>query len=139
MRLDRFDWVFFVLVVLILGVGVIDIWSASYQSDGGGYASYPVKQMYWIALSFGVFAGLLFLPYMQFYRRAYLLYGLGIGLLLLTAVIGKTVHGSRRWIAVGPFSLQTSEVMKVLLVIALARYLKDRARLDRWVDILPAR
>ena len=138
MKLDRLDWFFMILVFLILAVGVVDIWSASYQINQGSYASYPMKQLFWISFSGAIFVGLLFIPYLQFYQRAYFLYACGIALLVLTIVIGKTVNGSRRWIAVGPFSIQTSEVMKILIVIALARYLKDRPRLDRWQDLLPA-
>jgi len=51
------------------------------------------------------------------------LYGGGIVLLVLVFLLGRSVRGSTRWIPIGGFTLQPSELMKVVLIVALAKYL----------------
>lgn len=56
----------------------------------------------------------------------YLAAVLGLGLMLVTAAVGKEINGSRLWLGAGGFYFQVTEAMKVLLVIFLAGYLADR-------------
>jgi len=56
----------------------------------------------------------------------YLAASLGLGLMLVTAVAGREINGSRLWLGIGGFNFQVTEAMKVLLVIFLAGYLADR-------------
>ena len=68
---------------------------------------------------------------------AWPIYGLQLGLLVLTLAIGDGVGGSARWVTVGPFTFQFSEIAKILMIIVLANYLAGRqpARLaarDPW-------
>jgi rod shape determining protein RodA len=66
-------------------------------------------------------------------------YVLQLGLLVLTLAIGDGVGGSARWITVGPFTFQFSELAKILMIIVLANYLASRqARLDSLRAILGA-
>ena len=66
-------------------------------------------------------------------------YALQLGLLVLTLAIGDGVGGSARWIALGPFTFQFSELAKILMIIVLANYLASRqARLDSLRAILGA-
>ena len=66
-------------------------------------------------------------------------YVLQLGLLVLTLAIGDGVGGSARWIALGPFTFQFSELAKILMIIVLANYLASRqARLDSLRAILGA-
>src|SRR5262249_19790683 len=53
---------------------------------------------------------------------AYPLYGAGMLLLLGVELVGETRMGATRWLSIGPLSLQPSEIMKVAIVLALARY-----------------
>ena len=70
---------------------------------------------------------------------AWPIYGLQLGLLVLTLAIGDGVGGSARWISVGPFTFQFSELAKVLMIIVLANYLSTRqGRLDSLGSILGA-
>ena len=61
-------------------------------------------------------------------RSSTLLYFVGLGLLLIVVLpgIGKTVNGATRWVALGSFNLQTSEFMKLFLILYLAGYLVRR-------------
>lgn len=122
------DVPFLLLTLLLLGIGVIMVLSASYASayydlaneTGGNATYYFARQLLFAAL--GV-AGMLLasrVP-MQIYRRFSFLV-LGIALLLLVAVliIGSTGGGGKRWILIGPLSVQPSEIAKIGVILAFA-------------------
>jgi rod shape determining protein RodA len=70
---------------------------------------------------------------------AWPVYALQLGLLVLTLAIGSGVGGSARWIALGPFTFQFSELAKILMIIVLANYLASReGKLDSLGSILGA-
>lgn len=70
---------------------------------------------------------------------AWPVYALQLGLLVLTLAIGDGVGGSARWVTVGPFTFQFSELAKILMMIVLATYLAARHhRLDSLRTILGA-
>ena len=64
---------------------------------------------------------------------------LNLGLLVLTLAIGNGVGGSSRWVRLGPFTFQFSELAKILMIIVLAAYLGNReGRLDSLTSVLGA-
>ena len=70
---------------------------------------------------------------------AWPVYAIQLGLLVLTLLIGDGVGGSARWISVGPFTFQFSELAKILMIIVLANYLSaHQARLDSLSAIVGA-
>src|SRR5262249_39194090 len=86
------------------------------------------RQVAWIGLGVGALVLVLItLPDPRVLRRyKYLAATIGLGLMVVTAVVGKEINGSRLWLGVGGFNFQVTEAMKVLLVIFLAGYLADR-------------
>lgn len=62
-------------------------------------------------------------------RYKYTFAVVGLGLLLLTAVAGREINGARLWLGVGPFQFQTSELMKLVLVIFIAGYVEEKQEL----------
>ena len=93
--------------------------------------AFATKQVTWYGIGVGALvAVLIFLPDPQVLRAyKYLAASVGLGLMLVTAVAGREVNGSRLWLGAGGFSFQVTEAMKVLLVIFLAGYLADRRML----------
>ncbi|ADR36438.1 cell elongation-specific peptidoglycan biosynthesis regulator RodA [Oceanithermus profundus DSM 14977] len=69
------------------------------------------------------------------YRWAYVAYGLSLLLLVAVLFFGREVNGARSWFVLGPFRLQPSELAKLALILALARFLHGRG-LERWRDYL---
>jgi len=69
------------------------------------------------------------------YRWAYVAYGLSLVLLVAVLLFGREVNGARSWFVLGPVRLQPSELAKLALILALARYLHGRG-LERWRDYL---
>jgi rod shape determining protein RodA len=70
-------------------------------------------------LAFLVAAGI---DYHKFARWSYLLYGVGLILLIVVLIVGKTSRGSQRWIPLGPLMVQPSEFIKIPLMLTLASY-----------------
>ena len=123
---DQFDWPLFVTVSTIAVLGVLNLYSAA----SGSLADVYVQQIYWLTLGAGVGVITASIDYRHFERNAWFIYGVGIVLLILVFLLGRSIRGSTRWISVGGFSLQPSELMKIFLIIALAKYLHNDPKTD---------
>ncbi|MFW6050985.1 MAG: rod shape-determining protein RodA [Myxococcota bacterium] len=125
---DQFDWPLFVAVAAIALVGVVNLYSAT--SAAGARGDVYIQQIYWLTLGAGIAALIAAIDYRHFERHAWIAYGAGIVLLVLVFLIGRSVRGSQRWIPIGGFSLQPSELMKLFLIVALAKYLHNDPKTD---------
>ena len=108
---------------LLTGVGLTEIYRLD-QDDA-------LKQGLWIVIGLAAFAATLFLLHGDFRRLEHYKYLFGltaIALLVLPAVplIGKTVNGARLWVHVGPVHFQPGELAKILLIVFLAGYLREK-------------
>jgi rod shape determining protein RodA len=136
----EFDWVMFLCALLLVGVSVTFIWSAKFVSDsdeGLLGVRHARNQLQYAALGLALFLLLLKLDYRIFCRYAYVMYGLGIGLLLLVLLKGSEAKGAARWIELGGQRFQPSEFMKVALVLCLARYLQLRQGSGKFGGLFP--
>jgi rod shape determining protein RodA len=119
--LDHFDWILFFLVVALVGVGVLGVYSATYE--GGQYFSTLAKrQLSWAGLGLVGMMTAFVVDYRRFERTAYLWYGVTLIFLLLVPILGSSGGGARRWIDLGLFSLQPSELAKISLLLVLGHY-----------------
>jgi len=66
-----------------------------------------------------------FIDYRVIIQNAYVIYGISIMLLIFVFLFGYSSHGSQRWLGIGGFALQPSELMKLVIIITLARYFDD--------------
>ncbi|MBU2550358.1 MAG: FtsW/RodA/SpoVE family cell cycle protein, partial [Proteobacteria bacterium] len=123
--LENFDWIFLGLVLVIAALGVLNLISAS---NGFITRGTPIwlKQIYWLGLGLCIMVGILFFDYHYLKESAYLLYCLGLGLLLFVLVMGRTSSGAQRWINLGFFTFQPSEMVKIFSILALAKYFSRR-------------
>jgi rod shape determining protein RodA len=117
----RFDWTLTFSILVVMALGLLNLWSAVRERQFQLFG----QQISWIALGAVVFLAVASFDYRLVSRLGYILYGVGVTLLLAVLVGGKMVGGSRRWFDMGPFHLQPSELMKVLFLVALAKYLND--------------
>lgn len=117
----RFDWTLTLAMLLVAALGLVNLWSAVRERQFQLFA----QQLSWVALGALAFLAVASFDYRIIARLGYVLYAGGVLLLLLVLAAGKVVGGSRRWFDLGPFHVQPSELMKVLLVVALAKYIND--------------
>ena len=120
----HFDWTLLALVLSICAIGIVNIYSAGF-SVGERQIPVYLKQTQWIALGL-IFMIITFLiDYRTINQFAYIIYGISVAFLVLVFLHGSIMHGSQRWIALGIFSFQPSELIKLTIIIALARYFDD--------------
>lgn len=138
MPIDRrlianFDWPLLGLTLLVPAFGLVVLYSAGYDSESTVHffdwlplefhSQAFARQFVFIGVGFvAMLAALMLTP--QFIQKyAYLFYALCVILLVLVAQFGVVVNGSRRWLDLGPFNIQASEVVKLGVIFALARFL----------------
>lgn len=124
-RISRFPTSLLILLTILALGGLVVLYSAV---GGSGNGDYVWRQ----AARFGVGLALMITIAMtgheKIYRRyAYLLYAIALLLLIVVFLTGSIGMGARRWLALGFLNLQPSELMKVAMVLALARYFHDRS------------
>jgi rod shape determining protein RodA len=95
-----------------------------YSASAGAPAPGPfLRQSLWLLLGLIGLTLALIIDYHTLAEFSYLLYGLGILLLLLTLLVGRSVNASQSWLGYGPFQFQPSELVKVATILMLATYL----------------
>jgi len=126
---DSFDWTLFLTAAALAVVGVINLYSATSVARAA-FSEMYIQQVYWLVLGGILGAVVAVIDYRHYERLGYVLYGVGVLLLILVFILGKDIRGSSRWIAIGSFGFQPSEFMKLFLIIALAKYLHDDPRTE---------
>ncbi len=117
-RLSKLNWWLVLLVVLITCVGLASLYSAA----GGSVDPWASRQL----TRFGIGAlGMVFIALIDirwWYRLTWPIYFLGLLLLVIVEVKGHVGMGAQRWINLGFMQLQPSELMKIAIIMALARH-----------------
>jgi rod shape determining protein RodA len=121
-RLKEADWILLGLGVVLAVGGVIAI-----QTAAQGRVDYGGIQTRWLVIGVAVCLLMLAVPYRAVVNWRYLWYVGGIALLLVVLLAGSG-KSARRWIALGSFRMQPSELMKLILVITLAGYVRYERR-----------
>jgi len=130
MKIDRrlffnFDWTLLGIVISISVIGLLNIYSTGFSFGDGRQTPLYIKQAQWIALGLIFMIVAFSVDYRSISRYAYFIYGGSLILLIAVWLVGSEARGSQRWISLAGFSLQPSELMKLTLIIALARYFDD--------------
>lgn len=109
-------YLLFICLVVVMGIGVL------YSVGGGHFNPWASKQLFRFIVSLGVLY-VIALSNLRFWMKyAYVIYAIGLILLVAVSVVGHVGMGAQRWLNLGFFNLQPSEIMKIALVLALARY-----------------
>lgn len=116
------DWQLIGSALLLSVIGILLIMSAQHYAESEYVRTYYVRQAMWLGVALLVFAVVIHIPLRVFDLSAYLLYGISIALLILVLLIGSTRMGANRWFTFGPVSLAPSDIAKVALVFAMARF-----------------
>lgn len=120
----HFDWYLLALVLLLCSFGVLMI--ASALAGNELYADWYLRQVGFLAAGLILLGIAAAVDYRLLTSLAYPLYLVLLAFLVAIAVIGTVAGGAQRWLEIGEFFLQPSELTKITLILALARYLADR-------------
>src|SRR6266513_2651496 len=126
MRFDRrlithFEWLLPLLAFAVSGLGAMTVYSATHVPGAHGLSPLALRQLLWLAGgSVAMLAALVF-DYRRLERSAFVVYVLVLLAVLAVPVLGRIGGGSRRWIPLGPVSIQPSEFMKLVLARHFAR------------------
>jgi len=123
--LKNLDWSLIVIYVLLSIIGLFAV-AATTASDGVYFTSSVKRQIMWIILSYVVVAIVLFIDYRIFSQTGYLLLVLAAIILIAVLLFGPVINGSRRWIFIGQFSIQPSELAKIFFVLGFAKFLVSK-------------
>ncbi len=128
----HFDWPLLALSLAIAGLGIISVMSASY--GGADRALHPlvIRQMIWIAAGTVVLIVAALLDYRALSSYAYPLYVIALVLLAVVDVAGHSTGGSQRWINLGVFKIEPSEIAKLAIVLVMVRYLREEPPRGGW-------
>ena len=121
MKVRTIDWLLYLCSFLLTLFGIVVIYSITYgQEVTKNFAFY---QLVFAGVGFVLLIGFSLLDYHLFRILAYPLYGLCLFLLLLVLFtpLGKATYGATRWINLGFFQFQPSELLKLIIIVALAR------------------
>ena len=132
-----FDWLLFIFVMLLCGLGVMEIRSATEHTK---FAGAHIKQLYWIT---GGIVGMFlmsFINYQKLLDAVHWMYIVSIASLLTVIIFGQKYLGARRWIKMpGGGHFQPSEWVKLILILAVAKYFADLHQRElSWPDFMKA-
>jgi cell division protein FtsW len=127
-----------VIMLLILGLGamlsassVISIRQTSSVTETGDHLFYMKRQIIWVGLGLFSLVGFAKVPYQWYRRFAGPIFFVAIAGLVATLLVGDVRGGARRWIELGPLTVQTSEFAKIATLIMLSAVLARKERLLR--------
>jgi rod shape determining protein RodA len=115
--LQNVDWLLLGAALFIIGLSLVCLWSLN---PGRGISALMWRQLSWVGVGLVGLLVVVSVDYRNLVRFAPVFYVLGVGLLLSVFILGRTVSGARRWIHVGPLTVQPSELFKLIFIITLA-------------------
>jgi cell division protein FtsW len=127
---EHVDYTFLTLILLLLGVGLAMLYSASSAQsmyDTGYQISTKYLQKQAICAAIGLVAMYFFsrIPAQAWYHLAWPAYWVSIGLLLSVLVIGQEVNGAKRWVSIAGIQFQPSEIAKFAMILVFARLTRE--------------
>jgi rod shape determining protein RodA len=122
-NLKDFDWAMLLILLVICGLGILQIFSATHDTIWQGAWW---KQLAYVSFGIGLMWAMTTLDYHVLLQRAYPLYIAAAVLLLVVLLVGKRTFGSTRWIQMpGGLRFQVSEFTKLVIILLVARFLTD--------------
>ncbi|MCX5709932.1 MAG: rod shape-determining protein RodA, partial [Candidatus Omnitrophica bacterium] len=119
-----------IAALLIVSLGIISIYSSTYQKEGKPWEDIYKRQILWVIIGLVCFMFISNLHYRRIWDWTYLLYALGLFFLFLVFALGLVRMGAQRWLRIAWFNFQPSEFLKLIIVIFLARYFSSKSVSD---------
>ena len=125
-KLWQINWTMVMLIIVIACIGFVMLVSAA----NGSFEPWASRQIVRFCVGLVVMLAVALIDIRIWLKYAYLIYALSLGLLGAVEIIGMSGMGAQRWIDLGLFQLQPSELSKIALVLALARYFHGLTYVD---------
>ena len=119
---NYFNWGLLGLAMVVGAFGLVALYSSVKAGEPSPNQMIFSKQLMWFCGGTVLMVAAFLFNYKHLDRWAYILYAFSIFLLLWVMLFGKNVGGARRWLALGPVSLQPSEIVKIGVIIVLSHY-----------------
>lgn len=121
------DWKALLATVLLAAVGLLFVYSAT---SVYGVGSEFRRQLVFVAVGLVALFIVALMDYRDFGRFAWIIYIASVLLLVAVRFIGGAAKGAQRWIYIGGFSLQPSEIAKLAVIIAIAKFFSEKSHLS---------
>src|SRR3989338_2750359 len=112
--LQNVDWSLLAATFILFGMSIVTLANLNVGRAGGGIAW---RQAAWFGVGMLALLAIASLDYRRLVRAAPAVYLLGLAGLVLVSVLGRSVSGARRWIVLGPMSVQPSEIFKICFIL----------------------
>lgn len=121
-KITKYDFSVVFLSILLCGIGLFNIYSATSSSIVQGVDGLFARQLISVGIGLAIMIILVMVDYRKFGYLPYILYGISILLLLVVLVMGRSAYGAKRWISFGFINLQPSELAKFSTIFLLAKH-----------------
>jgi rod shape determining protein RodA len=125
-KLRDVSWLLVILLTALSAVGFVMLYSVA----GGSFDPWAGRQIIRFCVGMALFLIVAMVDIRVWMAVAYPFYSFSLVLLVVVAIAGKIGMGAQRWIDIGAFQLQPAELMKIGLVLALARFCHGRSPED---------
>ena len=122
------DRIALMLYLLLVAIGIASVFSASWVEGDENILSFShnyIKQIVWLGISLVMGVVIMLLDRSLWHKIAYFLYAAAILALVATLIFGREVNGAKAWFQFGSFRLQTMELAKIAIALAVARRMSD--------------
>jgi len=123
--INNFDWILLAILLFIGALSVMNLYSATHSIGSMGGGNVYIKQILWYAIGFSILLLMTTFDYHVLDRLAYPFFFISLIFLVAVLKLGKVTHGSQRWLSLGYFSMQPSEMVKISIIIVLAKYFSN--------------
>ena len=131
-RFTSFDIALVSTLLAISLLGILTLYSAMQGSAPEGGMPPHQKQLIWWGLGLMGMLIVILIDYRHMEHYAYAIYAFSLLLLVYVLVMGRSISGAKRWIELGTLSFQPSELIKITMILALAKYFHHRAKQGRY-------
>lgn len=129
-----FNWAIGFIWLFITIIGLTAIYSATQGPVAEFLPTYIqssfYKQLGFVVISILMLIGLQFISPRTWLDFSFVLYAFGLLLMVLTLLFGKEINGAKSWFSIGPFGIQSSELMKIATILAVSNYLTSRRNIS---------
>ncbi|HEY0758662.1 MAG TPA: rod shape-determining protein RodA [Acidisarcina sp.] len=131
-----FDWPLLGLVMVLSVISVLEIYSATLHTK---FVGFDRMQILWLAAGLVAMLALTWVDYHRLIEFVHWAYGFCLFALVAVLLVGQKVLGARRWIRIGSVHFQPSEWVKIIMILAVARYFSNLSGKElTWQDIFKA-